>query len=133
MTYGDVFQVQPFENRLVRITVSGEDLLRYLERIGVGTSGFHLSGVTVEIDRARPEGSRLVRAVLDGGRPIDPRATYTVGMTDFLAEGGDALGLTGRGTRTETLGIIDRDALANYLKQLPQPVVPPAGPRLIRR
>ncbi|MBC7895425.1 MAG: 5'-nucleotidase C-terminal domain-containing protein [Cytophagaceae bacterium] len=133
MTYGDVFQVQPFENKLVRITVSGADLLRYLERIGVGTSGFHLSGLIVEIDRQRPEGSRLVRAVLDGGRPIDPARTYTVGMTDFLAEGGDALGLTGRGARTETLGIIDRDALANYLKQLPQPVAPPGGPRLIRR
>ncbi|MCC6318330.1 MAG: 5'-nucleotidase C-terminal domain-containing protein [Gemmatimonadaceae bacterium] len=131
MTYGDAFQVQPFDNMIVRVTVNGAALLAYLERLAGSTStSFHLSGVRVEVDTSRPVGSRVVRAVLDDGRAVGAAGTYRVAMTDFLAEGGDGLGLDGR---IESTGVLDRDALANYLKQLPQPVAPPDGPRFIRR
>src|SRR5258708_22776228 len=33
LTYGDVFQVDPFQNRLVRLTVSGDLLLAALQHI----------------------------------------------------------------------------------------------------
>ncbi|MGQ0648299.1 MAG: 5'-nucleotidase C-terminal domain-containing protein [Gemmatimonadaceae bacterium] len=133
MTYGDVFQVQPFDNRLMRIRVRGRELLMYLERIASRPSaGFFLSGIRIEVDAKRPEGQRLTRALLEDGSMIDSRREYTLVMSDFMAEIGDGLGLTGKAISTEDSGILDRDALAQYLRSLPQPVRPPPGGRLIR-
>src|SRR5690606_26525786 len=44
--YGDVYSVQPFGNTLVRLTVSGEELLRHLETLVAGEQvRAHVSGV----------------------------------------------------------------------------------------
>ena len=133
VTWGDVFQVQPFDNKLVRLRVRGAALLAYLERVAARPGvGAHLSGVRLEFDGSRPEGQRLTSARLADGAPIDPRREYTLGMSDFLAEGGDGLSLTEGALSSEATGILDRDALAAYLAFLPQPVRAPSGPRLVR-
>ena len=131
--YGSLFEIQPFGNTLYRLTIRGAELRAYFERIVGGTAQprAHVSGVRIEYDPKKPAGSRISRVTMADGRPLDDAATYTIVLNDFLATGGDGLGLAGRSTKSEPLGIPDLDALIDYLKQLPQPVAAPAEPRLV--
>ena len=115
-----LFEVQPFENRLVRIPMRGAVLRRYLEGL-VGGNGirYHLSGVRVEFDPSAPAGSRLRRVTMSDGRALDDRRTYRVVMTNFLAESGDGVTIPA-GTTVEELGIVDVDALVAYLRARPE-------------
>jgi 2',3'-cyclic-nucleotide 2'-phosphodiesterase (5'-nucleotidase family) len=133
VTLGDVFNVAPFENRLVRIRVTGQELRAYLSRIiSRPGNGFHLSGVRLEVDTMATSG-KVLNAVLSNGNRIEDRQQYVLVMSDFLAEGGDALGLEAASGGVEATSIIDRDALADYLRSRPQPVLPPKDPRIIYR
>ncbi|MBI1967682.1 MAG: 5'-nucleotidase C-terminal domain-containing protein [Gemmatimonadetes bacterium] len=130
VTYGDLFQVQPFQNRLLRLTVSGAVLLEALEQVVSGERA-HVSGVEVWYDPARPAGRRITRTKLLNGRPVDPRRTYTLAVTNFLAAGGSGFGML-RDSPQEDLGLIDLDALIRYLSVLRSPIDAPADPRIHR-
>src|SRR5688572_126288 len=114
-TYGRVFEVQPFANTLHRFTLRGRDLRAYLEKIVGGRlpPRVHVSGVLLSYDPQRPPGNRLVSARLADGREIDDNAEYTLVMNNFMATGGDGLGLTSEALRSEPLPIIDLDAFVD--------------------
>ncbi len=136
VTLGDIFNVAPFDNKLVRMVVKGAELRAYLERIAARPgSGFHLSGIRLTIDSSGVAASapRLVSAVFTDGQAIVEQRDYVLVMSDFLAEGGDGLSLRQGAKDFEETGIVDRDALADYLRSRPQPVQPPDDPRLIYR
>lgn len=130
VTYGDLFQVQPFQNKLLRLTVSGDMLLTALERVvGENEPSGHVAGVEVWYDWRRPAGSRITRTRLLNGKKIDPHGAYTLAVTDFLAAGGSGFAMLA-GARRVDVGVVDLDALITYLRLLPQPVAPPADERL---
>ena len=131
-TYGSLFEVQPFANILYRATIPGSALRAYLERI-VGRSALnaHVSGVTVRYDPSKPAGSRIVSVTMSDGRPLDERATYSITLNDFLVTGGDALALPPEASAAQSLDIIDLDALIEYSRSRPQPVVAPTESRFI--
>jgi 2',3'-cyclic-nucleotide 2'-phosphodiesterase (5'-nucleotidase family) len=132
VSYGALFEVQPFGNMLVRLTVNGRDLRRYLESfVARGAPRVHVSGVVVHYDPARRAGSRIISADV-GGVPLDDAREYTVAFTDFMATGGEGLGLAKSAAKQEALGIIDLDALITFMQSQPGGVVrPDAAPRLI--
>jgi 2',3'-cyclic-nucleotide 2'-phosphodiesterase (5'-nucleotidase family) len=130
-TYGTLFEVQPFGNVLSRVTVRGRDLRAYLERlVARERPRVHVSGVVVDYDPSRPEGGRVTAARTADGRPVDDARLYSVVLNDFLVTGGEGLGLAGRAASVTPLNVVDLDALVGYLRQLPQPVRPPADARL---
>jgi 5'-nucleotidase len=127
-TYGRLFEVQPFGNELTRQTVRGSDLRAYLQRIvSRPAPNAHLSGVVVTIDSARA--IRDVR--LADGAPLDDQRPYRLVLSDFLAAGGDDLAVPA--ARSETLGIVDLDALIAWLQSRPQPVRAPDDARIVLR
>lgn len=131
-TRGRLFEVQPFGNALVRIELGGAVLRGYLERIiGDGATPVFLSGVQLHVDRRQPPGHRITRLTFADGRPYDPQRTYRLVMSDFMAEGGGDLAVGDGAMRVETLGIVDVDALADYLRSRPSPVRAPAGARIL--
>jgi 2',3'-cyclic-nucleotide 2'-phosphodiesterase (5'-nucleotidase family) len=130
VTYGMLFELQPFQNELVSIALPGA-LLREVLEMGLGRDGrprVHLSGLAVHYDDASPAGSRIRSMVLDDGREVGPRDIVTVGTTEFVAAGGDGFGPFGAGEQVRT-GMLDLDALITYLESLPSPVQPPATGR----
>jgi 2',3'-cyclic-nucleotide 2'-phosphodiesterase (5'-nucleotidase family) len=130
-TYGSFFEIQPFANLLVRMTVTGADLRAYFERVVGGTARAHVSGAVVRYDPVAAAGSRVVE-LLVGGQPVNPAREYTIAMSDFMATGGDGLSLSGPARRTDDLGIVDLDALLAYVRALPGGVVrPDAAPRFV--
>ncbi len=119
ITWGDLYEVQPFENRLMAVSVTGAALRRYLEGIVDGNSvRHHLSGIVIEYDRRAPAGRRVTRATLSDGSRLDDRRRYRVVMTNFLAAGGDGVSLSAD-AQVEEIGVIDLDAVARYLRALP--------------
>lgn len=130
-TYGSLFEIQPFGNVLYRLTVTGAALHDYLEKLVGKRPNVHVSGVTITYDSTAAPGSRIISARLANGANITLGRQYTVILNDFLATGGDGLGLESGALKTEILPIVDLDAFVAYLKSLPQPVRAPAGRRLI--
>jgi 2',3'-cyclic-nucleotide 2'-phosphodiesterase (5'-nucleotidase family) len=133
VTYGMLFELQPFANALYRITASGAAIRGYFERLGARRDGpdEHASGITVTYDLSRPEGSRVVSMTLADGRPVTDSATYTIVINDFMATGRNGLELQHAARSTEQLKMVDLDALVGYLRVQSGPVQPPEGARLV--
>jgi 5'-nucleotidase len=92
ITYGDVYQVMPFDNAISTLDLSGEQLRRLLvAAYGAKKGVFQVSGLNVILSRC-PTSDRLKSVTLEGGKQIDANARYRVVLPDFLARGGDGLG-----------------------------------------
>lgn len=91
LTFGDIYEVLPFDNTLALVTMTGDELKRLLQ-IAYGTkrSVFQISGLKVSLARC-PGPERFLGATFPNGRPLDPRKLYRVALPDFLARGGDGL------------------------------------------
>jgi 2',3'-cyclic-nucleotide 2'-phosphodiesterase (5'-nucleotidase family) len=120
ITYGQLYEVQPFQNTLLRLTLTGRQLQDVLEHaLASGSPYAHVAGVIVRYD---PRGSpgRRVRSVELAGRKFRRDERYTLAVDDFLAAGGDGYKMLSN-LPAEPGGILDMDALITYLKRLPQP------------
>jgi 2',3'-cyclic-nucleotide 2'-phosphodiesterase/3'-nucleotidase/5'-nucleotidase len=123
LTWSELFQLQPFANRLVKVTLTGDQLKRMLEQIVQGRQpGMHVSGITVDYDTTAAAGSRITRMQLLDGEEVRPDGTYIVSVNDFMAGGGDNMAVLTQAQRREDTGIVDLDALIDYLQKQPQPV-----------
>lgn len=132
VTYGDLYRVQPFQNRLVRLTVTGTVLLQALERVVAGEGeGGHVSGVQVWYDSAKPSGRRITRTRLVNGRPIAAGQRYTLVVSNFMAAGGSGFSML-VGQPQEDLNLLDLDALIRYLSVVRSPIDAPGDERVHR-
>jgi 5'-nucleotidase len=123
VTWGDIFTVHPFGNRIVHVELSGANVLALLNQQWRGTYPGRLlavSGITYAWDAVREAGERVV-AVRIGADALDTARTYTVAVNDFMLGGGDGFAQLKRGANPAA-GPLDRDALIAYLRALPQPV-----------
>ena len=126
-TYGDLFRVEPFQNRLLRVVVSGNVLRAALEHAVQGDRGgpdAHLSGIEVWYDPRKPAGRRIEKLRLADGRGVDGDGRYTLAVSDFLGSGGGGYAML-RGLPSGDVGMTDLDALIQYLSVLRQPISPP--------
>jgi 5'-nucleotidase len=95
LTLRDVLSLLPFGGELVKIEVTGDVLARALEHgLSLTAPGAEpgrfpqVSGLRYSFDASKPPGARL-RDVTVGGRALDPKKTYTLVTSRYLAEGGD--------------------------------------------
>lgn len=95
LTYGDVFNALPFENRLAVMQTTGRELFAMMRQ---GVSGHHgimqVSGLRMVVAEwggptCTDDGGRLLGLEFEDGSPVDPDATYQVVTNDFVATGGD--------------------------------------------
>lgn len=124
VSWGDLFTVQPFNNDLVKMELSGQDIVDLLNQQWDGQpyprimkpSGLHYSWEGSEgiEDRVIPESIRVA------GEPIDLNASYTVVVNSFMAGGGDGFSVLLDG-ENRVVGPVDIDALVDYVESLPRP------------
>ncbi len=114
----DVFELLPFENALVTIDLTGEQLTKLLQMIVAKREA--QSGARLVYKTRADKSSELVSAKLrdaTGEKNIDPKATYTITTIDYLYRvGGSTYGILQEGKNMKELGITLRDALLNYVK-----------------
>jgi 2',3'-cyclic-nucleotide 2'-phosphodiesterase (5'-nucleotidase family) len=121
VTYGHLFEVQPSQNRLVKVTVTGVQLREVLEQaLQRGRPAAHIAGGRVRYDPRRPAGRRVQKVELQG-RKLRPEARYTLAVDDFIAAGGDGYTML-VGLPAEPGATLDVDGVITYLRRLPQPV-----------
>src|SRR2546427_1168818 len=124
-TYGDLYRVEPFQNRLMRLAVSGKVLKQALEHALTGDGpDAHVAGIVVWYDSGKPAGRRLKKVRLANGKDVDDGQTYTVAVSDFLAAGGSGYTML-VGAPSGEVGVTDLDALIQYLAVLRQPISAP--------
>jgi 2',3'-cyclic-nucleotide 2'-phosphodiesterase (5'-nucleotidase family) len=130
-TFGAFFEVHPFDNRLVRLTVTGRALRDELERqVAHPSFNVHVSGIRVTFDTSRAPGSRVTNLTLSDGTPVSDNTAYRVVLSDFLADGGDGVQLAGQALRREDLNIADLTALITHVQSLPAPLRGPRDERI---
>lgn len=91
VTYGDVLDVAPFENKICFTTLTGESLIKLFRQIahrgGEGVSkGVEL---VIKMDEKNETGE-LVSAKIQG-QEIDPQAEYRVATLNYILEGNDGM------------------------------------------
>lgn len=111
ITFRHVFELMPFDNELVIITLSGEEIyeLAYncVSQGGQGVSkGFCVVG---------EEGQ--VADVTLNGQPIDQNATYYVATSDYLTGGADGLSALTHFSERVMTGMKIRDLYIEYIDE----------------
>lgn len=118
VTYGLLYEVMPFDNTLVTMTLTGADVLKAVEH-GIdledaGNGSF--SGLIVEYDPSKAAGSRVTSIALADGTPLDMNGTYTVVINDFMYPHGDGYDFSGATNVVDTFVPI-RDMLVDVTKE----------------
>jgi 2',3'-cyclic-nucleotide 2'-phosphodiesterase (5'-nucleotidase family) len=114
----DIFELLPFENALITVDVTGEQLAKLLQMIVAGREA--QSGARIIYKTNADKTSEMESAKLRDGaeeKEIDPNATYTIVTIDYLYRvGGSRYGILQAGKNMKELGITLRDAVMNYVK-----------------
>ena len=86
VTYGDVLDVAPFENKIAFVTLSGEKVLELFRQMAM-TGGEAVShGVQIVITS-----DGKLKSVRINGEEVNPQASYRVASIDYLIQGNDRL------------------------------------------
>lgn len=115
----DIYELLPFENALVAVDLSGEQLLRYLNVIVAARDA--QSGARIKY-RNNPETKKneIVSVKLGGGdlpeTTIDPAKTYTIVTIDYLVKRGGDYAVLQESKNIQPLGLTMRDAVLMYVK-----------------
>ncbi|TJY43907.1 endonuclease [Cohnella pontilimi] len=83
ITWGELFNIQPFANTLVRVDVTGAQFKEILEAMispQYGPDSF-IGGARYTWDTRT---NKIVNLVLDNDQPIDPQAIYSLTVNNFM-------------------------------------------------
>ena len=111
ITVGDTYEICPFQNALVAVTLKGETLLELFGQIAA-LHGEGLSGAELVISK---EGKLLDAKV--GGQPVEAGKNYLVATIDYVAAGNDHMEAFKKNVqKMEFEDAVLRDVLIEYVK-----------------
>ncbi|MCI7611976.1 MAG: bifunctional metallophosphatase/5'-nucleotidase [Selenomonadaceae bacterium] len=141
VTRGMLYSMNPYNNQLYVVKITGSKLLEILEAATAYTpeamgSFPQVAGISYAVNTAAAyekgepypnsgyyapalPGSRVTIESV-GNRPFQPDAIYSIAMIEFLASGGDTyagLCLPGATLDCRSIGYLDAEALENYLTE----------------
>ncbi len=126
ITFGEVFEAQPFDNTLVIVELDGNEVRQVLEEGITGAHGLvQVSGLQFTFNYDLPAGSRIVGDVIDlsTGLPLEPATTYYVAVNDFMAAGGDEYDTLAANPQVNSYELV-RDLVVDWVKAN-SPFTPP--------
>ncbi len=130
--YKDAFAMMPFGNNLVVMTLTGAQLKSVLEqqyaiplrpKMTRPAALASSAGFTYAVDIRKPENQRVSDMRLNG-KPTTPEGRYRVVVNNYLASGGDSLTGFTAGTEVTDTGLIDLDALVDWIAKGQTPPTP---------
>ncbi|MFJ9646997.1 bifunctional metallophosphatase/5'-nucleotidase [Streptomyces sp. NPDC101206] len=139
VTYGESYTVQPFNNLLNVVDLTGAQLITALQQQvsgpvnGANPKILQVSkGFTYTLDMTKSGADRIVvDSVKLNGAAIDPAKTYRVVMNEFLAGGGDGFTVL-KEHKNKLVGVPDLEAFNVLLAKstAAAPIAPPAADRI---
>ncbi len=136
VTINNILGVFPFQNKIVLIEATGQQILDSLE-FGVRAvpeesgSFLHVSGLTFTFDPSVPStcvldnnsmfvgvtGERRIKTVMVGNEPLDPNKTYTVAGTEYtMLENGDGHTAFNGSKVLKTAEKLDYEIIVDYIQ-----------------
>lgn len=110
ITLEKVFELMPFDNMMVVITLSGEQTKALFDYVAA-SGGMPIAGCKIGIKDS------TATHVEVGNMPFDITKSYKVATSDYLSNGGDKMIFFRKPLETETLGILLRDAIIEYMQE----------------
>ena len=120
LTVGDIYTLLPFENTVIVLTMTGDQVKQGLEYgVSDGDGAFlYPAGLRYSCDMTRTEGDRITRMEIqgpDGGWTlVDPGKSYRVAVASFLAGGGDGNAVFTKPTERYDTGFVDAEVFSDY-------------------
>lgn len=111
ITTGHVFELMPFENELVVLTLTGETV-RQLFEFAAERKYVYLGNASYTVARGKATNISI------NGTPLDTSRTYTLVTSNYLAGGGDNLNMLKNPLKYEQVGLMLRDAILQQIRQL---------------
>jgi len=108
ITKGDIYELMPFENELVILTLNAEVMKNLLNFIA-SKGGEPVSALRFVIK------DKTAVDITIGGVALDPTKSYKVVTSDYLANGGDKYSFLSSATHRESTSIKIRDAIIQHL------------------
>ncbi|WP_336208594.1 bifunctional metallophosphatase/5'-nucleotidase [Nonomuraea sp. LPB2021202275-12-8] len=135
VTYGEAFAVQPFNNLMQVVTLTGAQLKTLLEQQFTGGPNNQAftkilqpsANLTYTYSQSAAWGSKVSNIQIDGA-PVTDAQTIRVAANNFLVGGGDAFQAFTGGTDLWS-GPLDIDAFVEHLGRA-NPIAPPATNRI---
>lgn len=116
-TFGDLFNVLPFDNQVVTLELSGSDLLELFTQSASKRRGIlQVSGASYSFANRGRDDYEL-KELLIGESPVETDKYYSVSTNSFLQDGGDNF-LAFKAGRKLAYGRQQRDVVRDYLKKL---------------
>ncbi|MFC0272182.1 DUF6359 domain-containing protein [Metabacillus herbersteinensis] len=122
ITWGEIFNIQPFGNVLTKLEIKGADLFTIMKAQLSTQYGpdYSISGFTYKYDPATLEVKDIT---LKDGSKIDLEKTYTVTVNNFMAAATSGkygpIGLLGK---NPVVGPEDLEATVNYVRSFNEPI-----------
>jgi 5'-nucleotidase/UDP-sugar diphosphatase len=115
----DIYDVLPFDNSVVVLTLKGSDvmvLFDHIASISEGRGAFPQvsRGLSFTIDRT----SGTCTDVFINGKPLNPKGVYKIATNSYLANGGDGYRVFLRALHRYDSSVLQRDVFALYLQHL---------------
>ncbi|MCA9508081.1 MAG: bifunctional metallophosphatase/5'-nucleotidase [Myxococcales bacterium] len=125
VNFGEVYAVQPFGNSIISMMLSGQQIVDILEQqfVGCGASKKRVlqvsKGFSYQYDERGPACHKVIpSSIFINQKALVLEENYRVCANSFLADGGDGFSGFNKGW-DKTIGVLDIDALANYLESHP--------------
>ena len=116
VTYGDINDIAPFENKIAFVTLTGEKVMELFQQIAHNGG----EGVSHGVELVINSKGKLLSARLNG-QEIDPLRKYRAVTLDYIVQGNDGMPAFKDGTELKSpQGELDnsRFLIVNYFKQL---------------
>ncbi|HKR03591.1 MAG TPA: 5'-nucleotidase [Bacteroidia bacterium] len=111
ITKRNIFEVMPFENELIVLSLTGSDVKQLLNYI-VSKNGIPIGGLRMKIK------NKEAVEVMINNSPFDSTKIYKVVTSDYLANGGDNLFFLAQAKKREYINLKIRDAMIEHIQQL---------------
>ncbi|MFW5793215.1 MAG: 5'-nucleotidase C-terminal domain-containing protein [Bacteroidota bacterium] len=112
VTKSRVFELLPFENEMIVITLSGEKTKELFEYLAESKEGMPVSNLKLGISENKP------KEILIDGEQIDTSRNYKVLTSDYLAYGGDDMTFFLDPLNIELIGKRIRDAIILHMERV---------------
>lgn len=111
ISVSNVFELMPFENEVVFLKLSGENVQKLIDFIAA-KNGQPVAGIRMKI-----RNYQAFDVTIDG-EPFDLNKTYNLLTYDYLADGGDEVGFLSNPIERRDIGIKVRDAILENINDL---------------
>ena len=113
VTTRTAFEIMPFENSLVVVTLKGEQIIEMVDYFIATQKPHPLSGITFTIGK-----DNVAKNILIQGKSVEKDTIYYVATNDYLSNGGDNMDFFKKGIQKHDLNYKLRNILIDYFKEV---------------